>query len=35
LLPTLIDATTGVIAGALVLGVVMAASKVMGAIRSK
>lgn len=34
LLPTLIDATTGVIAGALVLGVVMAASKVMGAIRS-
>lgn len=33
-LPTLIDATTGIIAGALVLGVVMAASKVMGAIRS-
>ena len=33
-LPTLIDATTGVIAGALVLGVVMAVSKVMGAIRS-
>lgn len=34
-LPTLIDATTGIIAGALVLGVVMAVSKVMGAIRSK
>ncbi|HCT40824.1 MAG TPA: DUF808 domain-containing protein [Moraxellaceae bacterium] len=33
-LPTLIDATTGVIAGALVLGMVMAVSKVMGAIRS-
>lgn len=33
-LPTLIDATTGIIAGALVLGVVMAVSKVMGAIRS-
>ncbi|MDO8267587.1 MAG: DUF808 domain-containing protein [Moraxellaceae bacterium] len=33
-LPTLIDATTGIIAGALVLGVVMAASKVMGAIRA-
>ena len=32
-LPTLIDATTGVIAGALVLGVVMAVSKVMDAIR--
>ena len=32
-LPTLIDATTGVIAGALVLGVVMAASKILGVIR--
>ncbi len=33
-LPTLIDATTGVIAGALVLGVVMVAGKILRAVKS-
>lgn len=33
-LPTLIDATTGVIAGALVLGVMMGAGKILRSIRS-